>query len=69
MARISYGNFKVLNPTPFEIKAGFDLISKNGAEYNFKPFEEKEINLLEQKKTQSRENILAMMREKMDKKS
>lgn len=40
---MNYGSFKVLNPTPFKIKAGFDKLSKNGAEYVFEPYEEKEI--------------------------
>lgn len=43
MARVSYGQFKVFNPTPFKIKTGFDMMSKTGAEYVFAPFEEKEL--------------------------
>lgn len=38
---MSYGEFKVLNPTPFRVVAGFDRLSPNGAEYVFEPFEEK----------------------------
>ena len=47
MARVNYGNYKVLNPTPFDVIAGFDRMSKTGAEYTFKPFEEKEIFVLD----------------------
>lgn len=43
MARNNYGVFKVLNPTPYEVSVGIGLMNKDGIEYIFKPFEEKDV--------------------------
>lgn len=37
-----YGEFKVMNPTPFKVNAGFNTLG-DGKEYFFKPFETKKL--------------------------